>query len=94
MFVMYGPNTNTSGGSIIVYLEAQAAYIRQALEQVRDRGAAAIDVRPEVEAASDARAAGALRRHRLDAAATPGTATRRAGSSPTGPATCASTWLR
>ncbi len=31
MFVMYGPNTNTSGGSIIVYLEAQAAYMRQAL---------------------------------------------------------------
>jgi len=53
MFVMYGPNTNTSGGSIIVYLEAQAAYIRQALEQLRDRGAAAIEVREEVEAASD-----------------------------------------
>jgi cation diffusion facilitator CzcD-associated flavoprotein CzcO len=53
MFVMYGPNTNTSGGSIIVYLEAQAAYIRQALELVRSRGAAAIDVRPEVEGRSD-----------------------------------------
>ena len=53
MFVMYGPNTNTSGGSIIVYLEAQAAYLRQALEQVRSRGAAAIEVRAEVEAASD-----------------------------------------
>jgi cation diffusion facilitator CzcD-associated flavoprotein CzcO len=53
LFVMYGPNTNTSGGSIIVYLEAQAAYLRQALQRVRERGAAAIDVRPEVEAASD-----------------------------------------
>jgi cation diffusion facilitator CzcD-associated flavoprotein CzcO len=53
LFVMYGPNTNTSGGSIIVYLEQQAAYIRQALALVRDRGAAALDVRPEVEAASD-----------------------------------------
>jgi hypothetical protein len=52
MFVMYGPNTNTSGGSIIVYLEAQAAYLRQALQLVRDRGAAAIDVRAEVEASS------------------------------------------
>jgi hypothetical protein len=51
---MYGPNTNTSGGSIIAYLEAQAAYIRQALALVRRRGAAAIEVRPEVEAASDA----------------------------------------
>ena len=55
LFVMYGPNTNTSGGSIIVYLEAQAAYLRQALAQVRDRGVAAIDVRPEVEAESDRR---------------------------------------
>lgn len=53
MFVMYGPNTNTSGGSILVYLEAQAAYIRQALEQLRARDAGAIEVREEVEAASD-----------------------------------------
>jgi len=53
MFVMYGPNTNTSGGSIIVYLEAQASYLRQALELMRARGAAAIEVRPEVAAASD-----------------------------------------
>jgi cation diffusion facilitator CzcD-associated flavoprotein CzcO len=53
LFVMYGPNTNTSGGSIIVYEEAQARYIRQALEQVRSRGAAAIEVRASVEAASD-----------------------------------------
>ncbi len=54
MFVMYGPNTNTSGGSIIWYLEQQAAYIRQALQLIRARGAAAIEVKPEVEAASDA----------------------------------------
>ncbi len=54
MFLLYGPNTNTSGGSIIWYLEQQAAYVRQALELVRDRNAAAIDVKPEVEAASDA----------------------------------------
>jgi cation diffusion facilitator CzcD-associated flavoprotein CzcO len=53
MFLMYGPNTNTSGGSIIFYLEMQAAYIRQALELIDSTGAAAISVRPEVEAASD-----------------------------------------
>jgi len=53
MFLMYGPNTNTSGGSIIIYLEAQAAYIRQALGQLGARGAGAIEVLPEVEAASD-----------------------------------------
>jgi cation diffusion facilitator CzcD-associated flavoprotein CzcO len=53
LFFMYGPNTNTSGGSIIFYEETQAAYIRQALQQVRARGAAAIEVRSDVEAASD-----------------------------------------
>jgi cation diffusion facilitator CzcD-associated flavoprotein CzcO len=53
MFVMYGPNTNTSGGSIIFYQEAQASYIRQALQQVQRHGGAPIEVRPEVEAASD-----------------------------------------
>jgi cation diffusion facilitator CzcD-associated flavoprotein CzcO len=53
MFLMYGPNTNTSGGSIIVYLEAQAAYIRQALEHLRGGRFAHLDVRSEVEAASD-----------------------------------------
>jgi cation diffusion facilitator CzcD-associated flavoprotein CzcO len=53
MFVLYGPNTNTSGGSIIVYLEAQAAYLRQALQHMRARGAAAVEVRADVEARSD-----------------------------------------
>jgi cation diffusion facilitator CzcD-associated flavoprotein CzcO len=53
MFVMYGPNTNTSGGSIIVYLEAQAGYARQALEQLRERAAGALEIRADVEAASD-----------------------------------------
>ena len=50
---MYGPNTNTSGGSIIFYLEAQAGYIRQALAHLRAGGHRGLDVRPEVEAASD-----------------------------------------
>jgi cation diffusion facilitator CzcD-associated flavoprotein CzcO len=53
LFLVYGPNTNTSGGSIIFYEETQVAYIRQAIEHVVRSGAAAIDVRPEVEAASD-----------------------------------------
>ncbi|HUA11113.1 MAG TPA: NAD(P)/FAD-dependent oxidoreductase [Solirubrobacteraceae bacterium] len=54
MFLMYGPNTNTSGGSILVYLEAQAAYIAQALCHVRASGAAAVDVKADVEDAADA----------------------------------------
>ena len=53
LFFMYGPNTNTSGGSIIFYEEVQAAYVRQVLAHIRAHGAAAIEVRPEVEAASD-----------------------------------------
>jgi cation diffusion facilitator CzcD-associated flavoprotein CzcO len=53
MFLMYGPNTNTSGGSIVFYEEQQAGYIRQAIEQLRDRPASAIEVRPEVEAFGD-----------------------------------------
>jgi cation diffusion facilitator CzcD-associated flavoprotein CzcO len=53
MFLMYGPNTNTSGGSIIFYEEAQARYLRQALESLRDRGGGAIEVRAEVQDASD-----------------------------------------
>jgi cation diffusion facilitator CzcD-associated flavoprotein CzcO len=53
LFVLYGPNTNTSGGSIIVYLEAQARYVRTALEEADRRGAAAVEVRADVEAASD-----------------------------------------
>ena len=53
LFLVYGPNTNTSGGSIINYEEVQATYIRQALEHIGDAGAAAIEVRPDVESRSD-----------------------------------------
>jgi cation diffusion facilitator CzcD-associated flavoprotein CzcO len=53
MFMTYGPNTNTSGGSIVFYEEAQAGFIRQALERLRDDHVAAIDVRADVEAFSD-----------------------------------------
>lgn len=53
LFLMYGPNTNTSGGSILVYLEAQASYIRQALQAVRARDASAVVVRSDVESESD-----------------------------------------
>ncbi len=53
MFVLYGPNTNTSGGSIVFYLEKQCAYIRQALQAMRARDAGSIEVREEVERSSD-----------------------------------------
>jgi cation diffusion facilitator CzcD-associated flavoprotein CzcO len=54
LFVLYGPNTNTSGGSIILYLEAQTRYMREALQRMAGRGASAIEVRRDVEKASDA----------------------------------------
>ena len=66
LYVMYGPNTNTSGGSIIAYLEAQAGYIRQAIELQRERGAAAVRA-PRGRGGLGPRGAGALRRHGLDA---------------------------
>jgi cation diffusion facilitator CzcD-associated flavoprotein CzcO len=47
LYLIYGPNTNTSGGSIIFYEEAQAQYIRQALQL------GATEVRDDVEARSD-----------------------------------------
>ncbi|HEY2439918.1 MAG TPA: 4-hydroxyacetophenone monooxygenase, partial [Solirubrobacteraceae bacterium] len=53
LFLMYGPNTNTSGGSIIFFEEQQASYIRQALAHLRDGAYATLDVRPEVEAISN-----------------------------------------
>lgn len=53
LFLMYGPNTNTSGGSILVFLEAQARYVRTALDHLRSTGAAAIEVDRAVADASD-----------------------------------------
>jgi len=52
LFLMYGPNTNTSGGSIVFFLEAQARYLRQAIALGAAHGAT-VEVKPEVEAASD-----------------------------------------
>jgi cation diffusion facilitator CzcD-associated flavoprotein CzcO len=47
-FMLYGPNTNQGGNSIIVILEAQSAYVLSALRAMRWRRARAVDVRPEV----------------------------------------------
>jgi cyclohexanone monooxygenase len=47
-FMLYGPNTNQGGNSIIVILEAQATYILSALRAMRRRRARALDVRREV----------------------------------------------
>lgn len=55
MFLLYGPNTNLGVGSIIVMVEAQAGYVAEALRALGREGAAAISVRPEVQAASSAK---------------------------------------
>lgn len=47
-FMMYGPNTNQGGNSIIIILEAQATYIMSALGAMRRHRAKAMDVRREV----------------------------------------------
>jgi cation diffusion facilitator CzcD-associated flavoprotein CzcO len=45
--LVYGPNTNLGGSSILNMMESQSAFIRQLVERVRDGGS--IAVRPEVE---------------------------------------------
>ncbi|MDT9595189.1 NAD(P)/FAD-dependent oxidoreductase [Nocardioides zeae] len=55
--MMYGPNTNLGGSSIIGMLEPQAAWVAQlavALRRARARGVASLDVAPDVAAAYDA----------------------------------------
>jgi cation diffusion facilitator CzcD-associated flavoprotein CzcO len=49
--LVYGPNTNLGGSSIINMMESQSGFIRQLVEQVRDGGS--IAVRPEVEETFD-----------------------------------------
>ncbi len=46
--MLYGPNTNQGGNSIIVILEAQATYVLGALRAMRRRRVRAVDVRREV----------------------------------------------
>ena len=53
LFLLYGPNTNTSGGSILFFLERQARYLRMALDLTRQRGVAGLDVRRDVAEAAD-----------------------------------------
>lgn len=51
-FMLYGPNTNLGVGSIIAMIEAQVGYVIDALRTLDMTGARALDVRPEVQAAS------------------------------------------
>jgi cation diffusion facilitator CzcD-associated flavoprotein CzcO len=59
LFLMYGPNTNLGGSSIIGMMEAQAGYIVQAVRFMAS-GVAAIDVRSEVSEGYDQEMQGRL----------------------------------
>ncbi|WP_024874213.1 flavin-containing monooxygenase [Saccharomonospora piscinae] len=49
LFVMYGPNTNLGGGSVVHMLESQARYVREAVRFLVDHPEFDLDVRPEAE---------------------------------------------
>ena len=50
-FMLYGPNTNLGGNSIIYMLEGQIAYVCGALQALEREGLDWLDVRPEVQTA-------------------------------------------
>jgi cation diffusion facilitator CzcD-associated flavoprotein CzcO len=58
LFMLYGPNTNQGGNSILLILEAQAQFVASALEALRATGASSLEVTP----AAMARYAGELER--------------------------------
>ena len=60
-FMLYGPNTNLGGNSIIYMLEGQIGYVLGALAALDDEGLDWLDVRPEVQDAFNAWVAAASR---------------------------------
>ncbi|MBK1788239.1 flavin-containing monooxygenase [Prauserella cavernicola] len=49
LFLIYGPNTNLGGGSIIYMLESQARYVRDAVRILAEHPRRWLDVRPAAE---------------------------------------------
>ncbi len=60
LFMLYGPNTNQGGNSILIMLEAQAHFVALAMEAMRASGASSVDVRPEAMARYEADLATAM----------------------------------
>ncbi|MFN3603004.1 MAG: flavin-containing monooxygenase, partial [Dietzia sp.] len=54
LFLIYGPNTNLGGSSIISMMEAQAGYLVEAVRSLAEGRAAVLDVRREVADRFDA----------------------------------------
>ncbi len=91
LFMMYGPNTNTSGGSIIVYLEAQAT-LHPSGACARTRPRRCGDRRSGRGRVAERHCGpGALCRHGVDEHVTLGIATPVGESSPTGLGRCVNT---
>ena len=65
LFVVYGPNTNLGGSSIINMLEAASGAITTLLRHTEHAGAPAVAVRPEVEERFDERDPAPARDQRL-----------------------------
>ncbi len=61
-FMTYGPNTNLGHNSIIFMIECQARYILQCVERLRKGDLACLELRPEVQAAFNAKIQAELRR--------------------------------
>lgn len=53
LFVLYGPNTNLGHNSIIFMLERQISYVLSCVRRMVEDSAASLEVRQEVEAASN-----------------------------------------
>jgi cation diffusion facilitator CzcD-associated flavoprotein CzcO len=60
LFMMLGPNTTLGHSSQTVMIEAQLAYIVDALRQMDRRGLTSVEVRPQAQAAYNERLAGLL----------------------------------
>ncbi|WP_299051324.1 NAD(P)/FAD-dependent oxidoreductase [uncultured Nocardioides sp.] len=54
LLCLYGPNTNTGGGSIVYFLETQASYVGDYVDHLRRTGSL-LDAREDVERAYDDR---------------------------------------
>jgi cation diffusion facilitator CzcD-associated flavoprotein CzcO len=54
LFFLLGPNTGLGHSSMVYMIESQIAYVLDALKVMRERGAKAVEVRPEVEEAFNA----------------------------------------
>ncbi|MBW1598851.1 NAD(P)/FAD-dependent oxidoreductase [Streptomyces sp. JJ38] len=49
LFFLLGPNTGLGHNSVVFMIEAQSRYVVQAIRAAEQRGAAAVEVRPEVQ---------------------------------------------